>query len=238
MVGSQTQKTDRASLFEAKEKELLLMQNEVLRFIDTKHDAEGTQKYMKAMREAEIELNNLLLSLLAETENVSTEFKEESKRLCEKGSKLKDYTRDINKALECDLDHIKGKDFDAIKIGGFVAAFPVMLVAASKNLLGENSISNGKLTLVGIFLGALIAGHKKIKPAWKAAGNAVCNSSDYIKKQLNNYDMKGSAQTKRKAIINSFQKNGAMMIQKTSKAAKKGRAFIDRIRDRRSPPAP
>jgi len=237
MVGQQTQNTDRPSFIEEKEKELLLMQNEVLRFIDTKHDADCTRKYMKAMREAEIELNNLLLSLI-DTKNISAEFKEEAINLCERGYKLKDCTRDINKVLESDLKQIQEKDLDMVKIVGFIAAFPVMLVAGTKNLFGDNTFSTMRLALIGVGLSLLVAGHKKIKPAWKAASDAVCKSSRYIKQRLDNCDVKGRVLAKSKAIRNGFQKNAAMMLKKTSSAAKKGKAFVRSIRDRSPPPAP
>ncbi|MCL2469368.1 MAG: hypothetical protein FWF24_03950 [Alphaproteobacteria bacterium] len=172
MIEQQTEKTDYAALVEEKEVKLLLMQEEVLSFVDTKHKAKDTKKYIKGMKEEERALNKILFSL-KDPKNISTEFTEEAKALCEKIMKIKERAYDIRKELKDDLARLEGNKVDVIKVGSFTVAFPVMFTALGRSFLGQD-FGDEKLAAAGLFLGVAIVSYKKIGSAWEAASNAVC----------------------------------------------------------------
>jgi hypothetical protein len=129
--------------------------------------------------------------------------------LCQWGWELKNYTRDIKHDLAEDAAKLRlieeGKKLDLIEIGGFVAAFPVMLVSGARNLFVIDPTDAASLTGAGALIGLGVAFHKKISAASLGVAHSIAQTPREIKDSFMLFYVKESIKEQSFAAGSAFR---------------------------------
>lgn len=202
-----------------KEKELLKKQSEVLKFVEKPHSVKATKKYVKEVRAAEVEVNDMLLSLLILQEDHS--FKARAKELCEQGRELKGYAKEINTVLATDLAEKKAEAVDPVKMVVTVAGMAVAFVNISKNTFDPDLMHGAAETSAGASVGLIFSYHKRVFGTAARVARAICTTPKAIKNSFGLYYAKETVKDAGRFVIRTLKDENSIMILGTPSRATK-----------------
>jgi len=216
-------------LISGKERNLILQRDEVWRFLGSKHTIEETKEYQEVVRQSDIEIGEILRSLLDE-KGVAAQFKLATSELCQKCRNLNNYTRDMHSALSNDLLEKRlaeeGKSMDVIKNTTFFLAVPAAFMTAVKNGFGSDQVNVYEAAEAGIAISAVVLARKKIMASFKTAKASVCDAPRNIKNSFLLFYIKESFKENKIAALKSFRDNASFMSVGISSLATRGRKLI------------
>lgn len=232
--------TNAETVLASKERDLIAQRKNVWAFVETDHSSGDTKKYQARVRAADIEIGEILDSLL-EGSGISAEFKSEANTLCQRCRELGYYTRDMHKVLSEDLAERhrieEKKTIDVIKNATFFFAIPAAFITAVKNGFFSEHVNAYQAAESGLGVSTAILARKKIRTAFKSVGKSICDTPQQIRNTYLFYSicMRETLKDNRAALMRSFEANTGLMNIRVAGVVTRGRKFITKLSNRNEP---
>jgi hypothetical protein len=175
---------DYESLLDRRERELIVQREKVWRFLNKDHSSLDVRKYQIQVRKTEMRLGRTLRELMDDN-GVASQFRGETKALCERIRALSFYTKSMDDALCHDLleKHLleDEKKIDVIKTVSFFVAVPVAFMTAMKDGLFGGHGNLFEAAGAGIGVGTMFVARKRVANAFRSVGRSVCDAPHRVK---------------------------------------------------------